>query len=74
MSTPLVSGVAAVHLSRQPMLSPEELKKKLLEDATLGVIDFRDMPEEYRDKTVNRLLFLPGGCVQDEWHLVVTSM
>ena len=60
MSTPIVSGVAAIQLSRQPLLTPDQLKKKLIEDSLKDVLIFDGIPNEYRSTTPNRLLHLPG--------------
>lgn len=60
MSTPIVSGVAAIHLSHQPLLTPEELKQKLIEESLKDVLNFGGIPTEYLSKTPNRLLHIPG--------------
>ena len=61
MSTPLVSGVAAVYLSRQPLLSVTELKEKIVSESVEGKIDFMGIPVEYWTQTPNRLLQVPGN-------------
>ena len=42
MAAPLVSGVAAIHLSLQPLLTPSELKKILLDESCKNTLDFSD--------------------------------
>ena len=60
MATPIVSGVAAMLLQREPSLTPEDLNAKLVSTATVGAIDFSDMPAQYRDITPNKLVYIPG--------------
>lgn len=60
MSAPLVAGVIAVYLSRQPLLTPDQLREKLVNDSVKDVLDFSNMPQKYREITPNRLVTLPG--------------
>lgn len=60
MSTPLVSGLAAITLSREPLLSPEQLKAKLVERSVKDAISFNGMPEEYKTTTPNRMATIEG--------------
>ena len=60
MATPIVSGVAAMLLQREPSLTPADLKAKLVSTATVGAIDFSDMPAQYKDITPNKLVYIPG--------------
>ena len=46
MATPIVSGVVAMLLEEDPTLSPEEVKKRLLERATKGALDFSVLPSK----------------------------
>ena len=60
MATPLVSGVVAIHLQRQPTLSPNEIKQILIDDSTEEAIDLSEVAPLYFNITPNRLLYLPG--------------
>ena len=60
MSTPLVSGLAAIMLSKQPLLSPASIKSKLIEESIKDAIDFTGMPEVYKRITSNRLATIQG--------------
>ena len=63
MATPIVSGVAAMLLQREPSLTPAALKAKLVATATVGAIDFSGLPVQYRNVTPNKLLYTPGTCM-----------
>ena len=58
MAAPKVSGVAAIHLEKDPTLSPDQLKEKLILTATSDVLNFTDLPYYYRSSTPNRLLYI----------------
>ena len=60
MSGPMVSGIAAIHLSRQPLLTPLELKQKLIDESIKNVINYAGMPNNFRQRTPNRLVYIPG--------------
>ena len=60
MAAAIVSGVAAIHLSKQPLLTPAELKQKLIDECVKNAIDYTGMPEDYKQRTPNRLLYVPG--------------
>eukprot|EP00731_Ephydatia_muelleri_P006318 Em0003g566a len=62
MATPIVSGVAAMLLQREPSLTPADLKAKLVATATIGAIDFSGIPVQYRNVTPNKLVYTPGAC------------
>lgn len=62
MAAPLVSGVAAIHLSQEPLLTPSELKQKLINESIKNVIDYTGMPSQFKSRTPNRLVHLPGKC------------
>lgn len=61
MSTPLVSGVAAILLQRQPLLTPDQVKEKIINDSLKNVINFSRFPENLRNSSPNRLLHINGG-------------
>ena len=42
MATPLVSGVAAIHLSQKPWLTPAEIKATLIDEAIHDVLIYDD--------------------------------
>ena len=60
MATPLVSGLAAIKLSREPLMKPDRLKRELLEEATLNIINFQGIDEDLRAATPNRLVTIEG--------------
>ena len=60
VSTPLVSGVVAILLQRQPLLTPDQVKEKLINDSLKDVINFDRFPVNLRNSTPNRLLHIPG--------------
>ena len=60
MAAPIVSGVAAMLLQREPSLTPAALKAKLVATATVGAIDFSEMPAQYRSVTPNKLVYTLG--------------
>ena len=62
MATPIVSGVAAMLIQREPSLTPAALKAKLVATATVGAIDFSGLPVQYRNVTPNKLVYIPGTC------------
>lgn len=61
MSTPLVSGLAAIMLGREPLLSTSRLKEKLIEQSIKGAIDYTGMPLEQQGITPNRLATVQGS-------------
>ena len=60
MATPVVSGVAAMLLQREPSLTPAALRAKLVATTTVGAIDFSSIPVQYRNVTPNKLVHIPG--------------
>lgn len=60
MSTPMVSGVAAIHLQREPRLSPTAVMNKLTTSASTDQLDFSRIPSNFRSSTPNRHLYIPG--------------
>lgn len=67
MATPLTSGVVAVHLSKQPMISPSDMKQKLINESLSGVLSFEGVPPLYRSSTANKLLNVQGSCGGDNF-------
>ena len=62
MAAPIVCGVAAIHLSQEPLFTPAELKQKLIDESIKNVINYTGMPNNYKQLTPNRLLHVPGKC------------
>ena len=67
MATPLVSGVLAIMLTRQPILFPAEIRAQLLENTMKDMLDFTGLPESAWPLTPNKLLnmqgeYWPGDC------------
>ena len=60
MSTPMVSGVAAIHLEREPKLSPTSVMSRLRSSAVSGALDFSQIPSAFRSITPNRHLYITG--------------
>ncbi len=60
MSVPLVSGVVAMLLVRQPLLTPAEMRSLLAELSVKNRLEFRSIPFASRGITPNRLLHIPG--------------
>ena len=60
MSTPMVSGVVAILLSREPLLTPIELRRRLVDLSVKNRLNFGSIPFQDRGLTANRLLHIPG--------------
>ena len=60
MSTPLVSGVAAILLEREPKLSPSTVKSRLTSSAVKDSLTFTRIPTTHRSITPNLHLYIPG--------------
>ena len=60
MATPLVAGIATIHLQRQPLLTPAQVKLKITDDSCENVLDFTDLLSSLRSSTPNRLLHITG--------------
>ena len=60
MATPMVSGAIAIHLQRNRIQTPQELKSRLINDAVVNALNFNDIPSSYRRITPNRLLHITG--------------
>ena len=62
MAAPIVSGIAAIHLSRKPRLTPAAVKQQLISDAVNNVLVYDEaiIPSSFWDRTKNRLLQVQG--------------
>ena len=60
MATPIVSAVAAIMLSLEPLLKPLALMNKLTASAIKNTLSFSDIPFAFRSLTANRLLHVQG--------------
>ena len=60
MSTPMVSGIIALYLQKQPLLSPDEIKEKLKNESIKDKLDFSLIPNKARPQTPNQLLQTQG--------------
>ena len=58
MSTPLVSGVVALYLQEQPLLTPFEIEQKLTEDCLKNVLNYTYLQNSLRNTTPNCLLHI----------------
>ena len=58
MATPIVSGIAAIHLEHNPDMTPDEMKEKLISTAAPDVLNFSSLYSYYRSSTPNRLLYI----------------
>ena len=61
MATPLVSGVVAIMLGRQPQLTPTEVHQLMIDNSIKDDLNFSAAPSYASlENTVNRLLHIPG--------------
>ena len=60
MATPLVSGLVAIKLSRQPLLTPARVKSLLIAESSRNIIDYTGMPAVFSAVTPNRLVNILG--------------
>ena len=58
MATPLVSGVIALYLQQQPLLTPFQIAEKLSEDCLMSVLNFNNLPIILQDTSPNCLLYI----------------
>ena len=58
MATPLVSGVIALYLQQQPLVTPFEIAEKLSEDCLMNVLNFNNLPISLQDTSPNCLLYI----------------
>ena len=67
MAAPKVSGVAAIHLEKDPTLSPDQMKRRLTSTATPDLLNFTQIiPSSYHSSTPNRLLYIGRKHTQHE--------
>ena len=60
MATPLVSGAIALYLQKEPLLTPSEIKQKLIDDCLKNVLNYCNLRYWVRNTTPNRLLHIPS--------------
>ena len=60
MATPIVSGVVAVHLQKQPNLKPAQISQKLVQESLKNKINYNSLPNKLKSNTPNRLLHIGG--------------
>ena len=62
MAAPIVSGIAAVQLSRKPRLTPADVKKLLISESVSDILayDTEIIPSAYWERTTNKLVQLTG--------------
>ena len=58
MATPLVSGTIALYLQEQPLLTPFQIKQKLIEDCLKNLLNYRNLRYSLQDTTFNCLLHI----------------
>lgn len=71
MATPLVAGVAAMYLYKQPLLTPSDVKEKLINDSLHDILDFSYFTDEAKESTTNHLLQTQGQLITDD--IIMTS-
>ena len=72
MAAPLVAGIVAVHLSRQPLMTSAQIMEKMINESVKGAINFQGIPDDYRPLTPNRFATLPG--VYTRTHIYTTCL
>ena len=60
MATPLVSGAIALYLQKEPLLTPSEIKQKLIDDCLKNVLNYCNLRYWVRNTTPNCLLHIPS--------------
>ena len=61
MATPIVSGMVATLLQKQPLLTPNQVKDKIIQDSLKNVVNFNDFSiVSLRTSSPNRLLHVTG--------------
>ena len=58
MSAPHVLGASAILLQEDSNLTAAEVKQKLIEQSSKGIVDFSRLPQDLAKKTPNRLLYI----------------
>ena len=56
MATPIVSGSVAIHLQKNPKLTPSQVKEKIIQDSLKNKLNYDNMNQGLRGSSVNRLL------------------
>ena len=65
MATPHAAGHAAILLSLNPQLNASEVKKKMIDQATEGIIKLTAIASARAEDTPNRLLYVPSATAPD---------
>ena len=65
MSCPHAAGYAAILMGVQPRSSAAEIKQRMLQQSTKGVINLSNIPHNWAVKTENRLLYVPEPTADD---------
>jgi len=65
MSCPHAAGYAAILKSLHPHLSPAEVKQRMLQQSTKGILKMSRIPQHLAVKTANRLLYVPEPTAKD---------
>lgn len=60
MATPIVSGVVAIHLQKQPNLTPAQITQKLVQESLKNKLNYNSLANKVRSNTANRLLHVGG--------------
>ena len=60
MAAPMVAGIVAIHLSRTPRISAQQVKERIVNDSLHDVIDYQGMPRRYQSLTPNHLVQIAG--------------
>lgn len=61
MAAPLVSGVVATLLGRNPSLTPGQVNHTLITTSTKDALNLRRLPDDIEAVTPNRLLYIAGS-------------
>ena len=61
-AAPIVSGAIAILLQRKPRLTPDDIFSELQSLSVTNALDFSVIPSNFRTRTPNRALFIPGEC------------
>ena len=65
MSCPHAAGYAAILLSLHPHLSPAEVKQRMIQQSTKGILNMSRIPQHLAVKTANCLLYIPEPTAKD---------
>ena len=58
MATPIVSGSVAIHLQKNPKLTPSQVKDKIIQDSLKNKLNYDGMIDALKNLTSNRLLYV----------------